>query len=36
MARGVTEQELQAKNAKLIGPDGLADLMMEADRVISF
>jgi hypothetical protein len=36
MARGVTEGELQSKNAQLIGPDDLADLMLEAERVISF
>jgi sulfur relay (sulfurtransferase) complex TusBCD TusD component (DsrE family) len=36
MARGVTEKELEEKNAQLIGPDDLADLMLEADRVISF
>jgi hypothetical protein len=36
MARGVTEEDLEGKNAQFAGPDVLADLMMEADRVLSF
>jgi hypothetical protein len=36
MARGVTEQDLEGKNAEFAGPDDLADLMMDADRVLSF
>ena len=35
-ARGVKEEDLQGKNAKFIGPEDLADLVMEADRVLSF
>jgi hypothetical protein len=36
VARGVTQQDLEGKNARFAGPDDLADLMMEADRVLSF
>jgi hypothetical protein len=36
VARGVTEADLAGKNAQFGGPDDLADLMMEADRVLSF
>jgi sulfur relay (sulfurtransferase) complex TusBCD TusD component (DsrE family) len=36
VARGVTEEDLEGKNAQYAGPDDLADLMMEADRVLSF
>jgi sulfur relay (sulfurtransferase) complex TusBCD TusD component (DsrE family) len=36
VARGVTEKDLAGKNAKFAGPDDLANLMMEADRVLSF
>jgi hypothetical protein len=36
MARGLTEADLEGKNAQYAGPDDLADLMLEADRVISF
>ena len=36
MARGVTEEDLQGKNAQFAGPDDLADLMLEVDRVLSF
>jgi hypothetical protein len=36
VARGVTEADLEDKNARFIGPDELTDLMMEADRVLSF
>lgn len=36
MARGVTEADLEGKNAQFGGPADLADLMMEADRVLSY
>jgi sulfur relay (sulfurtransferase) complex TusBCD TusD component (DsrE family) len=36
VARGVTEDDLQGKNAQFAGPADLADLMMEADRAINF
>lgn len=36
MARGVTEADLEGKNAQFIGPEGLAGLTMEADRVLTF
>ncbi len=36
MARGVTDKDLEGKNAEFAGPDDLADLMIEADRVLSF
>jgi hypothetical protein len=35
-ARGATDEELQAINAQFIGPEDLADLMAEADKVLSF
>jgi hypothetical protein len=36
MARGVIDQDLEGKNAEFAGPDDFADLMMDADRVLSF
>jgi hypothetical protein len=36
VARGVTDADLAGKNARYAGPDELAELMMAADRVISF
>jgi hypothetical protein len=36
LARGVKEEDLQGKNAQFAGPDDLADLLLEADRVLSF
>ena len=36
VARGVKEEDLQGKNAHFAGPDDLADLLLEADRVLSF
>jgi hypothetical protein len=35
-ARGVADADLEGKNAAYAGPDRLADLMMENDRVLSF
>jgi hypothetical protein len=36
MARRVTEEDLQGMKTQFIGPEHLADLMMEAERVLSF
>jgi hypothetical protein len=36
VARGVTEHDLDGKNARFVGPDEMTDLMLEADRVLSF
>jgi hypothetical protein len=36
VARGVTEDDLQGKNAHFAAPADFADLMMEADRTVSF
>jgi hypothetical protein len=36
MARGVTEEDFSGINAKFIGAADLADLTMEADRVLTF
>jgi len=36
LARGVKEEDLQGKNARFVGPDDLADLVLEADRTVSF
>lgn len=35
-ARGVTEADLAGKNAQFATPDDFSDLMLEADRVVSF
>jgi uncharacterized protein involved in oxidation of intracellular sulfur len=35
-ARGVADADLRSKNAQFATPDDFADLMMEADRVVSF
>jgi hypothetical protein len=36
VARGVTDDMIASKNGETAGPDALADLMMEYDRVLSF
>jgi hypothetical protein len=36
VARGVTDDMIDSKNGIKAGPDALADLMMEYDRVLSF
>jgi hypothetical protein len=36
VARGVTDEMIARRNGVKAGPDRLADLMMEHDRVISF
>jgi len=36
VARGVTDEDIQGKNAQFAGPPDLADAIMEADRVVSF
>ena len=36
VARGVTEEDLQGKNAEFAGPAEFADLMMEADSTDTF
>lgn len=36
MARGVTDEDIEGKNAQFAGPADPADLTMEADRVLSF
>jgi hypothetical protein len=36
VARGVTDEMITSKNGQNAGPDQLADLMLEYDRVLSF
>jgi hypothetical protein len=36
VARGVTDEDVQGKNAQFAGPADLADVTMEVDRVLSF
>lgn len=35
-ARGVTEEDSRGKNARFATPSDFSDLMLEADRVVSF
>ena len=35
MARGVSEDDLQGKNAAYKGPDDFAELVVAADRVVT-
>ena len=36
LARAVSEEALEGKNAQFTGPDDFSDLMMENDRVLSY
>jgi hypothetical protein len=36
VARGVTEADLEGKNAQFAGADDLSDLVMEYDRVLTY